>query len=58
MRINLNIPQYPTFGLNKDLERAICLENLVDELENNPELTFPDLDIRCPANVPQPPGRD
>jgi len=51
-------PKYPTFGLNKDLDRAICLENLVDELENNPELTFPDLDTRCPANVPQPPGRD
>ena len=51
-------PKYPTFGLNKDLDRAICLENLVDALENNPELTFPDLDTRCPANVIQPPGRD
>ncbi len=51
-------PKYPTFGLNQYIERAICLERLVDELDENPELTYPDLDECCPANVEQPPWRD
>lgn len=51
-------PKHQTFGLNKDIDRAICLRKLVKELRENPDLTFPDLDTRCPANVEQPPGRD
>ena len=51
-------PKYPTFGLNEDQDRALCLYQLTKELRNNPDLAFPDLDTRCPANVPQPPGRD
>ena len=50
--------KYPTFGLNQDNERAKCLFLLTRELRENPELTFPDLDDRCPANVEQPPNRD
>ena len=51
-------PKYPTFGLNQDNERAKCLFLLGRELRDNPELTFPDLDDRCPANVDQPTNRD
>jgi len=51
-------PKYATFGLNEDQDRALCLYQLTKELRKNPDLTFPDLDVRCPVNVPQPPGRD
>lgn len=50
--------KYPTFDLNQDNERAKCLFLLTRELDKNPELTFPDLDERCPANVEQPSNRD
>ena len=54
-----HVSKYPTFGLNKDIERAKCLKKLVDEaLERDPNITFPDLDERCPANVDQPTNRD
>ncbi len=48
---------WPTFGLNKDTKRAICLEELSDKLSKNPDMKF-DLDKLCPANVKQPTNRD
>ncbi len=47
----------PTFGLNKDKQRAICLEELVDKIRKNPDMKF-DLDKLCPANIKQPTNRD
>ncbi len=48
---------YPTFGLNKDIKRAICLRNLIDKIRKNPDMKF-DLDKLCPANIKQPTNRD
>lgn len=50
-------PKYPTFNLEKDLQRAICLEALSKKVASdgpNRDLTFPDLDTLCPGTVPQP----
>lgn len=41
-------------NLMEDKERAKCLFNLAELLRSNPDLTFPDLDERCPPNVAQP----
>ena len=43
-----------TFNLQKDKSRAICLENLSEKVDDNTDLTFPDLDTLCPGTVPQP----
>ncbi len=47
----------PTFGLNKDKQRAICFEELADKIRKNPDMKF-DLDKLCPANIKQPTNRD
>lgn len=41
-------------NLMKDEARGDCLHKLSKELDKNPDLTFPDLDERCPPNVAQP----
>ena len=40
--------------LMRDEKRAACLYKLDSDLDKNPDLTFPDLDERCPPNVAQP----
>ena len=51
------------FGLRQDKQRAECLYKLEQEVRalgpdrwRDPEVTFPDLDERCPPHVEQPPG--
>lgn len=41
-------------NLMEDKKREDCLFKLDSELDKNPDLTFPDLDERCPPNVAQP----
>ncbi len=41
-------------GLNKDKERARCISKLTHAVRTNSDLTFPDLDERCPPIVEQP----
>lgn len=44
----------PTFNLQQDDARSICLINLNEKVRDNPDLTFPNLDELCPGTVPQP----
>lgn len=47
-------PKYPTFNLQQDIERAQCLFELGRKADDNPDITFPNLDELCPGTVPQP----
>ncbi|MFZ4699109.1 MAG: tetratricopeptide repeat protein [Candidatus Methylumidiphilus sp.] len=44
----------PTFNLQQDDARSVCLINLNEKVRDNPDLTFPNLDELCPGTVPQP----
>ncbi|MCX7113329.1 MAG: tetratricopeptide repeat protein [Proteobacteria bacterium] len=44
----------PTFNLQQDNARSVCLINLNEKVRDNPDLTFPNLDELCPGTVPQP----
>ena len=41
---------YGLYGVEKDKERGICIEELGKKLRKDPSLTFPDLDKLCPAS--------
>ncbi len=46
--------RFGALGLNKDTERAKCLLQIVNRLDKDPSLRFPDLDTLCPSTVEQP----